>query len=304
MSSCCVCNKRVTKSSPGIQCSGQCRKFYHQICASISSESFAILSGENGIVWTCSLCSKKQRKSIIITNDTASPSSSLASSQTELNQNNSASDVAAEFSAVRGSIVKLSACIAELTSKFDNLEEKFNLIDKLEAENSELKKEVTFLKSKVEVLSAKDRSRKIEIKGIPSNKKVNVFTIASKIAEQITCELDIKDIDNIYRVHSDGSIVLEFVSYLKKSEFLFASKKNLLNNELLGIESDVRFVIYVNELLSRKAKYLIKKGRDLRRAGKIFSIRSENGIVLCKKFMKSRPVRIFEETDYLSLEEL
>jgi hypothetical protein len=87
--------------------------------------------------------------------------------------------------------------------------------------------------------------------------------------------------------------MVTFTSKMKQRDFLVAGQNSTHN--LVGNNNNN---IYINEAVSKKAKYLLKIGRDFKRAKKLHWIGTHEGEVFCRRDFKGTKQKINEAADF------
>jgi hypothetical protein len=149
------------------------------------------------------------------------------------------------------------------------------------------------LQSTVSTLVRRQHSRAIEVKGIPFTEDEDVIKTVDLIAKKLSCDVNINDLDNVYRIGKSDLLVVSFTTKLKQREFLTAGRTNTLN-----LNDNANNNIYINELVSKKSKFLLKMGRDLKRDKKLHWIGTHEGEVFCRKVFKGTKYKINEMEDF------
>jgi Baculovirus FP protein len=223
--------------------------------------------------------------------------------------NTTLSAVQAAQNSVQTALSNLTLAVNSFNQKVLDIESRLTVVEGLKSENSELKKRIKALELTVTDLEKHKFSKSLEIKGIPFVDKEDIVKTIGVVAENISCEVRSSDLDNIFRVGKTDAIVVTFTSKLKQREFLQAAKKKKPNLaplcSSLGIaEKDQHGNIYINESVSKKARFLLKIGRDLKREKKIHWIGTESGNVVVRKSYEGKKYIIKELADFEKLSNL
>jgi Baculovirus FP protein len=189
-------------------------------------------------------------------------------------------------------IANLSAVVSSFNTKMKEIEERLTKCDALEADNIALKHRVGALETTVSQLARRQYSKTVEIKGIPISENEDVLETVEQLAKKLSCDINVQDLENVYRVEKSDILLVSFVSKMKQRKFLSAGRSNTRN--LIGNGNN----IYINEAVSKKAKFLLKIGRDFKRAKKLHWIGTNEGEVFCRKELNGIKHKISDETDF------
>ncbi|XP_072937848.1 uncharacterized protein [Epargyreus clarus] len=194
--------------------------------------------------------------------------------------------------------------VAFLTSQNEELKKKIEL---LETQNKKDKDYITLLEEKVEELQRENRKASIEIKNVPkihNESKEDLIKLFLTLCNNIGCDIEKKDIRDIYRVHRKNDtnkthLITEISSTMLKTEFLKQAKnynikyKEKLCAKHLGITKNEYEPIYVSEQLTAKGARLYFLARDLAKSqdykfcwtsyGKICVRKNENSPIIVIK---------------------
>lgn len=163
MNSCTVCKKNLTKvREPGIQCSGPCKLFYHDKCASISREEFDVLEKEK-LVFICPNCKKTQRKSIIIPRNTTPNRETLIKEKSDKNQieeqNKEFNSRRQDIEAIKDAQNEINKSVLVLTDLVNDVKEKVNLCNTILDAVNALSEKVEKIERK---LNANEENKSVE----------------------------------------------------------------------------------------------------------------------------------------------
>jgi Baculovirus FP protein len=202
-------------------------------------------------------------------------------------------------SSMQSALTKLISAVNTFNQKVLEIERRLTIVDELKSENSELKKRIQVLEQTTADLEQHKFAKTIEIKGIPIINNEDIINTIGVVAENISCQVQVQ-------VHT---IVATFTSQLKQREFLRAARKKKPSMaplcSSLGIkESEQHGNIYVNESVNKKARFLLKIGRDLEREKKIHWIGTESGNVVARKSFGGKKFLIKEQEDLQQLSNL
>lgn len=202
--------------------------------------------------------------------------------------------------------------IAFLTAQNEEYKKK---IEKLEQQALEDKKYVTLLEDKIEDLQKGMRKTCFEVKNVPRKEnetKEDLIDMITCLTKNIGCEVNKKDIKDIYRVRGkkeggrkEGNgvrntpIVVETISTILKNDILKMSKsfnmrhKTKISARHLGLRSGEDTPVYITENLTPISARLYFLSRDLVKSksykfcwtayGKVYVRKNENSPVFLIK---------------------
>lgn len=303
MSSCGVpsCTKSMSGKGFKITC-GECNKCFHGSCVSISKSDLDYLNSEN-LQWRCLPCQTERRRSMRFETSASSGSVTLEDIMQTLKViQDEQRQTKKEFNDSYELLYKkIDDANTSLEQHRKEMQEYSAKMDKLEAENMVLRKQITQLETRFEEVEQYTRKNCVEIQGIPKEKNEDVVDIVQKVGDMVGFKIETNMIDNCHRLYSkqDGSapgIIVKFTRFLDKEEFLAKKRaKRELSTRYMGLKSDIR--IFVNESLSparRKLHFLARGAKKEKgytflwtRGGKIFM--RKNADVSSKVITINRP---------------
>lgn len=255
---CGVCSTAVSRSNPGVKCYGQCELKYHLKCVGLP-QSFADLTADSGVRWTCTRCGSSAKTGIekqLLTklDDIQGHIKGLKTEQSEFKK----------------SLNFYGNKIDEFNKQIENFQTLVRTIDIMREEMSSVRSECKGLRNEIEILQQMGRINNLEICGIPEKRNEDIPSIIRRIATKLDVTVEEQHIDDAHRVSifSDNNsnkhknIVVKFSSRLIKNTFLNAARKfnRKFNCSDLGFTEDS--LVYVNEHLSPFYKLLFKKARE------------------------------------------
>lgn len=152
-----------------------------------------------------------------------------------------------------------------------------------------------------EIAALQNRNELI-ISGIPMQPDENLNSTLTDIGKYLA----VKDTSNLMATtrrmksgsssHNDGLVAVEFALKATRDEFYSAYlRKRDLKLKHIGLNSDRR--IYINESLSTEARKLKSAALHLKKAGKLASVYTKQGIVYVKKAADGSAVVIKSEVE-------
>lgn len=333
MTVCRICKQAITRRRPGIVCSGFCQDHYHAngICGDVTKNQLSVIRSLPGTGWSCVSCRARSSAEDDVhlstpTLSTASPDRRSQAGRAGLAPNvglprdeaDCAGELPMETDApaainrltleIRGLRESVNFCsdkISDFEAKIARFGEMINRVSKLEKENESLKKEVSFLSSKINNIEQHNRCNNVEIQNVPEKSNENLLQLMSEIGSQINCPLDPSSLDYITRVPTHiadkpKNIIVRFVSKIRRNDFLAAYKaKRLANGESkAGLRIDgIAERLYVGEHLTINNKLLHKEVRKVARDKDYKYVWTQNGNILIRKTDNSRIIYINNVSD-------
>lgn len=233
-SACSLCRQVVGRNTPSLLCS-ECSAWFHPKCVDIDKASAAALSMP-GASWLCPNCRPKtppRRSSTSQPQPGGSPPITLESVYSIIQgMRSELRGLTSKYDELVKSVNFCSDRISDFELKMVELTNKTKLIDKLHADNCQLRDSVAELSLRVSDAEQHTRRNNIEIQGIPEKDIENVLSILRKIGDHIGAPVTVTDIDALHRVpHADKAnsrpkaIIVKFCSRLKRDNFLAATIK-------------------------------------------------------------------------------
>lgn len=268
---CQICDKKLTPSkSPGLQCSGLCKLFFHATCVGLQIKDLQLLNSE-GMTWTCSTCREQPgspNKSIIINSDENYEPSDLKQIYAMLGDIN---DRLKNYETLLESVKFCSDKITDFENKLSVLSDKCKAIESLKKDVELLKTETTEYKIRCSDLEQRSRMDNVEISGVPEKNNENINVIIENIGKYINCPIGLQDYCIAHRVQKINSkattprnIIVKFLSRQKKNEILAASKK-VKKSTSAGYPGlkipNIGDSVFINEHLTSTNKLLLKMAK-------------------------------------------
>ncbi|XP_060802631.1 uncharacterized protein LOC132902263 [Amyelois transitella] len=151
----------------------------------------------------------------------------------------------------------------ECANRIDAVESKFAEFDNLKEALKSTQDELMKCKLSLAAKEQWARLNNAEIKGVPTKKDENLFSIVESICKHIKCQFAKTCINYIARVPThnskEKSIIVNFANRYVKEDFVAAARsvKNIVASDI-GYRDDVQR-IYVNDHLTADMKNLLTK---------------------------------------------
>lgn len=219
-------------------------------------------------------------------------------------------DQSEQLDRITVSIQNFATLVTEIITKQKNLEAR---VDLLTTENTYLKTQFEIVNSELDRMKQHTLNSNIEIAGVPET----VNNTPEEVSKKVLSHLGFTEADTIKYAYRKKSYktraglpqpIIVTIRDKGTRDQILRTKRNLKTNLYSDILStpeesiDDNRIIYLNEHLTDHNKYLFKKTKDLRRAGKIFSTWVRNGYILIKESENSIDKRIttFAQVDEIN----
>ena len=311
MSSVCQkCTKTLTKTSPGLQCSGACGLSFHanSHCSDVAKNQLSVINIPGGR-WLCQGCRSGDAGPRARAGSAADSPLDLAFSSLDDLRAPGFSDPAElpgllksivhEIKLLRTSVEFCSDKISDFEKKLEKLNDYYKLTDTLNRENIILKKQISDLSYRVISLESHTRAKNVELQDIPEKNNENLINVVQKIGDHLRFRVDSSMLDTVFRVPSRSenkpkNIIIKFMSTINRDGFLAAAKalKSQPGNQKgLKIEG-ISAKFYINEHLAPQTKLLLKQAREQAKTKNIRFVWAQNGNVLARKSEDSKITQI------------
>lgn len=297
-SKCIACEEDIIPED-AIQCTGDCKGWYHFYCAGFVEKKFRLYQDREN--WKCLGCKTRRvtHRSTNLEDDSIKLSESDTSSHsiTILDEiRDLKSFVQTQFLEYSKSLNFQEGVIKDLTTTINAFKEEIKTVKEenasLKAEIVKNKAEIDLLKSETLEMQQYSRRMNLEISGFPE--VLNEDTL--QVVKSILNKLDVNNHESILVAHRipsarkdrHKSIIVQFSSKHERDRCLTASKEKRIKASNISERFDAT-PIYLNEHLAPGMKKLLflskqfKRERDFKfcwvRDGKIFLRRDEEARV-------------------------
>lgn len=303
---CGVCEKSITKKTKSVYCFGDCGKWFHLKCSSLSDNQFELLDSESETIekWKCDKCRHRVEVSIKGSGATIANINRVGEKVPTI------ADVYQMMIKMQASNLSMQAAIEFMSNKYDDIKKDTEHIKTLVQEISGLKKENLKLKTEVEDLSVKvnaleqySRNYNIEIQGVPIMKDENTYDIVASIAQAANCNIVGNDIEFCHRLQNSDrnpnkppAIIAKFYTRQAKIALLKNIKSKKLEAKDIGFASSPNS-LFINEHLTATNKNLFWLARNTRTSLGYKFAWTRDGRVLLRKDENSPVLRINKASD-------
>lgn len=312
--SCAKCKKNINlRNGKPLQCDGKCKQWFHKACTSVSDAEYQEIQSVPDKFWFCIPCKDNRNKSRRSTINMAD--------QPLLSTPNGIEKVAGPFNMesvigrIESKLDKLICWQKEVITEVRGIQNTLGelrtttetLMDEqqqLREQNDELRRKVEWCEIEIDKQKQEQLGKSLEVSNIPVIEGEDLFKIVNTICEEISVDLRRDDVEGICRAPSNvsiksqlpPSILVRFHSKEKRDEIMAKKKsKRDLTTSVLNIsaENSRNVNIYINEVLTRRNRYLFKMARDLKRNGKVKFAWFRDGRLLVRKTEKGRVREVF-----------
>ncbi|XP_075992905.1 uncharacterized protein LOC142987851 [Anticarsia gemmatalis] len=210
-------------------------------------------------------------------------------------------DIKDELSQVKSTCESTEQKLEEYGSRLTVVEDKVNKLEKLQEVITCLQTDLE--KVKFDFASQEHRSRlnNVEIKGIPTKKGENLFSIMETIGRKISFNCPKSQINYISRVpmynSNDKFIVVSFLNRYVKEDFIAAARANKeLSTADIGFQGATQR-IYVNDHLSVEHKKLLTKVKAIAKERNYQYVWVKHGKIHVLKNQSTKLIIIRKEAD-------
>lgn len=176
----------------------------------------------------------------------------------------------------------------------------------LRTENFELRKQVEWNEIEIDRLKQQRLSKCFEISNVPVAEGENLLDITTCLCREIGVTIGENDVQEIFRTPSNlslksqipPSIHVKVFTKTKRDEVLTRKReKRDLTTGILNTSSNntQNSSIYINEVLTKRNRYLFKLARDVKRKGKIKFAWFKDGRLLVRKTEKAKVIDVTSE---------
>lgn len=321
MVKCDLCDKGITKRSPGLECS-KCGKVVHanQGCSGLPAKQIAALRLSESLEWNCDECSRispRRKTSFIVPEEDEEDDMDRA-----IDQNTSQIDVKKLLRDISLEVKKIvrkenetfEEALNFFGKKFEEFGDKINVfserITELEKKqvslvnkNKHLETKVSSLEVQIRKMEQSGLDKMVEIAGIPKANNEDIKTIAGNVAKLlIVDENDIKSVKRTEgRPGSDGQLLVELKDAECAASWAQASKKEtapiLAEHVVPSIQQEAaKLKVIVRRALSKTNKTLLWNAQQKLRPSYKY-VWFQAGKVLARKGDGDKPIAIWCEED-------
>ncbi|XP_026324722.1 uncharacterized protein LOC113233744 [Hyposmocoma kahamanoa] len=242
MPKCDKCNKNITKSNAGVECS-KCEKLVHLsvACSGLSTKQRAALRINNNLGWTCDECHRESphRRSVVVPEDEEEEETAEAlSPKATIDIKKLLRDISLEMEkAIKRELQDLTKSFEFHTEKMDEILETMDAFkisvqeltkknNDLTNKNNHLKTRVGALEQRLQEIEQQQLSTTLTISNVPHEGREKPLVLVEKIAERL--ELNREDILEVRRLPSrqpqNGPIQVKLSDEVAQEKWLQKAK--------------------------------------------------------------------------------
>jgi uncharacterized protein YoxC len=274
MSSCGVCGKSVNRAQQEKVSCAECKSLFHLQCANLTKSDLDFITEQRP--WTCEKCIGDRRRA------RAHVDSPVRMNTMTSSRDSSGGQLTLE--AVQRLLDKQKEDIIGEVSRLNGLleqhvrmaEEQQRVIERLQKENSDLRKSVADLGASFDELEQYGRRNTIEIRGVPESENENVASLVANVGQFLGVNVDEKDIDVCHRLRrgvdsSSTGIVVKFVRRGLADRLVDGGRANgkLTSHQLNCAVDRPDRRVFINRSLTKTRRVWLARARQELRAGRL-----------------------------------
>lgn len=317
--SCAKCKKNISsRNGKPVQCDGKCRHWFHKSCTTLSDVEYQEIQTDPDKFWLCVPCKESRNKSRRSTLNMADQPLSTPRAETKTSANSTNLEIAIQR--FESKLDQLISWQKDMVSEVRGIQETLEklqtttetLMDEqqqLRDENYELRRQLEWCEIEIDRQKQDKMKKSFEISNVPETDGENLFDITSSICREIGVNLESNDVREVFRTPNSlssksrfpPSIQVTLSNKVKRDEIMKNKRgKKELTTAMLNLPTGNRDVnIYINEVLTKRNRYLFKQARDLKHNGKIKFAWFKDGRLLVRKTEKGK-VREITSTNTLN----
>lgn len=203
--------------------------------------------------------------------------------------------------------------LATITTMSKQYEDILLRVHSLEKENKELISRIDLLEGQLESIDRSNRSKNVEIRGIPEINGENLKNVLYNIGQTTKSKLDLNSIETAHRVvlkinkDQRRPIVCKFKTNIDRDQFLTdiknfnkeaTSRDEKLNTSILGIAGSSS-PVYVGEQLTFRAKHLWYLARKAKKENVFKYVWIKHGQIYARRDVGTPVILVNDKTKHL-----
>lgn len=316
VNNCALCKQVIKRSAPGLQCAGDCRKYFHSSCGNVSKDILESVSAQS-IDWFCTICKGKKRQSFVVQESLSplvigTPTTSGAESNSMMNFMMSIKADINEFKKQQAEFLSSMTFISEsydaINLKLERLDKQCDKIDVIANENITLKKIVYEQSVRITALEQAPLNNCIEINGIPDSIDVQPIEAFETISKALSIDFDKNEIDFCKRAkfapkEKPKNIIVGFKNQAKKDSFLSEKRNKQLNTSIFGQHigasgsNTTESKIFIHEMLCSANKKILYDTKSFAKNNGFKFVWVRDGVIYMRKSENHRFFIIRDSTD-------
>jgi hypothetical protein len=267
MSLCGVCSKSVNRLNDKVTC-GDCKSINHLVCAKLNKADLEFISEQQP--WLCVRCSSARRADRTRVDSPVGRGLPRCDGGPSLTLEAVRELLDGQKRDIIDEVGRLNKLLEEHVSIVKRQQE---VILKLQSENSDLRKGLNILETRVDDLEQYSRRNTCEIHGVPVVEGENVSKVVVGVGKSLNVDLSETDIDACHRIPLSGKasapgIVVRFVRRELADRLVDARRSHQdLSSGDMGFSERRR--VFVNRSLTRARRVLLVRARQAVRDGRL-----------------------------------
>lgn len=302
MKTCAACN---VKFNDGVQC-GSCRKHLDFECANISEVGWRKLGAVRMAQWKCPTC--RSSSPAMLTPEPASLETILSEVRDMKRQLLSLPTLVDDIRVIKEELAELKVTCEGTNGRLDDfdtrlaeMEAKALGFDKLQETVNYLQTDLAMVKRDLATYEQRSRLNNVEIKGVPTRKDENLFSIIESIGRKVNYSCPKSQVNYVSRVpifnSSEKLIIVSFLNRYVKEDFIAAARAvKDLSTSHIGFQGTSQRV-YVNDHLSVEYKKLLSKVKIIAKEKHYEFVWVKHGKIHILKNANSKVIIIRKESD-------
>jgi Baculovirus FP protein len=314
--------------SPGLQCNGSCKKFYHTACGGISDEAFETYANDpDNFSWVCMTCKGKRRSVIykqadlVDEEDDGQPLTPKNPERNHLGKiiNNKKKSDPVVLQAIQDSQDFLSGRFDDIMAQLSTLKEENaglkTRMEHLEMKCSSLEYTIYNLEREADTAKRQQLAGNLIVHGIPyTSNNENPTEIIMNIAAKLDHPLDESSILSCSRLTNSNKaatarapLLVKFANPATK-KVLFSKlreRKGLLLSEVYAdLPSDSRAKISLRDDLTPLQRSLYKEAKDMQQLFELKFAWMKDGAIFVRQTENSKVYQINSKIDIVKVADI
>lgn len=302
MNTCALCN---VEFNDGVQC-GSCKKHLDFGCANISEAGWRKLGATRMAQWKCSVC--KISSPNVPTSEKASLDTILSEIRDMKRQLLNLPTLIDDIKLIKDELCELKSTCQGTNSRLDEFdmrmsdaECKISELEKMQVTINNMQSDLSKVKFELSSNDQRSRLNNVEIKGVPTRKDENLFSIIEAIGRKINYSCPKSLINYVSRVpifnSNEKLIIVSFLNRYVKEDFIAAARtvKSLSTSDI-GLQGSSQRV-FVNDHLSAEYKKLLSKAKIIAKEKKYEFSWVKHGKIHVLKNANSKVIIVRRESD-------
>lgn len=277
MSKCDICNKAITKSFPGLECS-KCEKIvhYNTRCSGLTNKQIAALKAATSFEWTCIDClreSPRRNSSIIIPEEDEEDDDSTVNINAKKLLSNITKEVEkaikSEMRDFNESLQFHNAKLEEVVQCIDAFKQTIKVLERKNVEltnrNTNLETRIGALEQRIHEIEQEKLTKFVEIANVPYSSAEDVSKIVEKIALRLKQPLEVIKSSSKLPGRKDQpvNIKVELKDEVSQEQWVMAAKTTKTKvTDIFPTERDNNNLIFIREAMTKLNKTILWQAKQ------------------------------------------